>query len=88
MEIDVPESENGSSPIDKSLTISLKKGGTLFLNKEEVTINQLKELSGSGHFKEKIVTINVDKSEPYEKFISILDAIKKGGADKIQLGTE
>ena len=73
-----------------TLTLSLQADGTLFLDKEPVTIEALGESLKlkAAENKETGVLLFADKSLPYQKLYTVLDLIRLAGLSQVSLQAE
>jgi biopolymer transport protein ExbD len=73
-----------------TLTLSIQADGTVFLDKEPVTLENLGEalkLRASKN-KETGVLLFADKSLPYQKLYTVLDLIRLAGLSQVSLQAE
>jgi biopolymer transport protein ExbD len=81
-----------TAKIDKHLvlSVSVRSDGTIYLDKEEVTLEflseSLKTKSRSG--KKPGVLLFADRNLPYQKLFRVLDEIRKAGINHISLQAE
>jgi biopolymer transport protein ExbD len=73
-----------------TLTLSLQADGTLFLDKEPVTIEALGESLKlkAAENKETGVLLFADKNLPYQKLYTVLDLIRLAGLSQVSLQAE
>jgi len=89
IELDLPNSET-SNTLAKTLTLSLDKNGTLFVDQSPVLLSEVKDkltpllLKGN----ELTVILSADKQVSYEKVIQVMDAIRLSGSNRIVLQTQ
>jgi len=60
----------------KELIITVKKDGTIYLNKKEVS-KELLESSLKNYKKDTIISINCDKNAKFDNFVYIMSILKK-----------
>jgi len=72
------------------LSVTVKSDGTLYIDKEEVSLvnftEVLKQKAGTG--KEAGVMLFADRSLSYQKLFNLLDRIKNAGISRISLQSE
>ena len=83
----LPEAANKKVEKNQNIIVSVDKDGTIYCNREAVTIDTLpnvlkKNLSNS---KKKNVIFKGDENLIYKKFISVLNIIKSSGAKEINI---
>jgi biopolymer transport protein ExbD len=81
-----------TAKIDKHLLLSvtLKADGTVFVDKEQVSLDSLSDVLGE---KARIgrdpgVLLFADRSIPYQKLFQVLDRIREAGLNRISLQAE
>jgi biopolymer transport protein ExbD len=75
--IDLSEGKSSDTlTLKKELIISIKKDGTLFLDKQIITNSMLEEKLLL-HVKETPILINCDKNSKFELFMQVIDLLKK-----------
>ncbi|MBE9546404.1 MAG: biopolymer transporter ExbD [Proteobacteria bacterium] len=88
--VDLPQSS--TSCVDKKdfISIGVRADGKIFLEKEEVTLDELLSRLSSRHdkFLEMKVVIMGDKKAPYERVISVMDMVRKSGIVSLSLETK
>jgi biopolymer transport protein ExbD len=73
-----------------TLTLSIQAGGTVFLDKEPVTLESLAEtlkLKATEN-KETGVLLFADRDLPYQKLYTVLDLIRAAGLSQVSLQAE
>jgi biopolymer transport protein ExbD len=86
MEMDLPSaSKSASANGDSSISVSLFEDGKIYLDNKNIKIEELKSESEKKIFKDKVVSLAVEKKVPFEKFVEIADIIKLGGALKTEI---
>ena len=83
---------SSTARIEKQLTLTLtiQADGTLFLDKERVTLENLGEaLKGrAAENRETGVLLFADKNLPYQKLYTVLDLIRMAGLSQVSLQAE
>ncbi len=85
--ISLPKSSSKEKIVKKSLSITIKKNGEIFFEKERVLknefVNKLKDLS-----KRSSILINCDKNAKFQNFVFVLDKLKERGFQNISIVTK
>lgn len=88
--VDLPQSS--TCRVDKKdfISIGIRADGKIFLEKEEVTLDELLSRLSSRHdeFPEMKVIIMGDKNAPYERVVSVMDMVRKSGIVSLSLETK
>jgi biopolymer transport protein ExbD len=83
---------SSSAKIDKKLILSVtvKADGTVYLDKEEVSLETLRALleGKAKENKDTGVLLFADRTLPYQKLFNVLDQIKMAGLTRISLQAE
>jgi len=72
--------------IKKELSIYIKDSGQIYLDKEELIVEELLSKI-SQEEKDRPILINSDKDAKFEVFVSILDALKSNSFENISIVT-
>lgn len=84
--------ESASAPIEEDLVLALtvRSDGKLFLDKEELALENLSSVlqQHSGENKETGVLIFADRDLAYQKLFHVLDEIRKAGLSRVSLQAE
>jgi biopolymer transport protein ExbD len=83
---------SSTAKIDKHLILSVtvKADGSIFLDKERITLKDLKEAlrQAARKRKETGVLLFADKALPYQELFRVLDQIRMAGINRISLQAE
>ena len=79
-----------TAKIDKKLILSvtIKADGTIYLDKEPVSLDTLEQALKRTAGKETGVLLFSDRSLPYQKLFQVLDRIRKAGLTRVSLQAE
>lgn len=81
-----------TAKIDKHLLLSvtLKADGTVFVDKEQVSLDSLRDVLGekARMGRDPGVLLFADRSIPYQKLFQVLDRIREAGLNRISLQAE
>jgi biopolymer transport protein ExbD len=86
----LPLSSTATIEKQLTLTVSLQADGTLFLDKEPVTLENLGETlkRRAAENKQTGVLLFADKNLPYQKLYTVLDLIRRVGLSQVSLQAE
>jgi biopolymer transport protein ExbD len=86
----LPASATASLDRTRLLTITVKRDGSLYLDKQPVSRADLEEILREEEtaVREKGVQLFADRDLRYQTLFTVLDAIKRAGIEKITLQTE
>ncbi|MDD1650253.1 MAG: biopolymer transporter ExbD [Methylococcaceae bacterium] len=86
--VDLAVASQAEQPsMEAPLIMSLKADGTLYLGKTPIALNNLGDAL-SGYPKNKLVVLSADRSIMLEKFVMIVDEIKRNGFPNVSLVVE
>ena len=83
--VDLPKAVTGQQVTNRELTITLTKEHVVYLNREIVTLQELRQqLSG---FKNRPVVIEADKNAYVAKLVELWDICRQQGLHQVQIVT-
>ena len=85
--VDLPKSGSQSKVPPKSISVTIDKEGKYFFQKKEVTLDELKKALGKLDPLKDLITLNADQKSQFQKFVSVVDILKKRGFKKISIIT-
>jgi len=85
--VDLPKSGSQSKIPPKSISVTIDKEGKYFFQKKEVTLDELKKALGKLDPLKDLITLNADQKSQFQKFVSVVDILKKRGFKKISIIT-
>lgn len=88
LEIDLPKSQTGTSELSPDVQISIKVNEKIYLEEKEITLDELSNFASQGNFRDKVVSVNVERKVSYESFLQVVDILKQARIKKLNLGTE
>ena len=90
IKVKLPVSDTAESTNEKSITITLTKNGSLYLNQNQISITDLparwNQLMTQNP--DQAIIIRADKGVTIERTVAILDIGKKVGASNFNIATE
>ncbi len=85
--VDLPKGQSKEAPKNEVQVISITKNGTIYLQKDQTTLDklpaQIRDMRK--RLKDPVVVINADKDTPYSYVARAADIIKNSGQSKFNL---
>ncbi len=85
--VDLPKSGSQAKIPPKSISITIDKTGRYFFEKQPVTLEELKKRLGKLDPIKDLITLNADQKSQFQKFVSVVDILKRKGFKKISIVT-
>ncbi|WP_457606529.1 ExbD/TolR family protein [Nitratifractor sp.] len=85
--VDLPKSGSRSKIPPKSISVTIDKEGNYFFQKRKVTLEELKTALDKLDPLKDLITLNADQKSQFQKFVSVIDILKKRGFKKISIIT-
>jgi len=86
--VDLPSASAKKSEEKKSIHIAIDKEGKYFYDKEELSIELIKEKLMKLDPKKDLVSLHMDKASAFEYFVSVIDILKTKGFENISIITK
>lgn len=86
--VDLPSASAKKSEEKKSIHIAIDKEGKYFYDKEELSIELIKEKLMKLDPKKDLVSLHMDKASAFEYFVSLIDILKTKGFENISIITK
>ncbi|MGF1601219.1 MAG: ExbD/TolR family protein [Thermosynechococcaceae cyanobacterium] len=89
IEMDLPQAETGKAQMANNLDVRLDVLGNLYIEKQPVSPDQLKQslLSYIRANPQGVIVLNADKLANYDQVIQVLDLLQSVGGNRVALGT-
>ncbi|MBF0537281.1 MAG: protein TolR [Nitrospirae bacterium] len=88
LDVDLPQTKGTSMPSQDRFTITIKKTGDIYLNKEKFTMQQLVQKLKAISTRNPDVYLEADKNVSYGKVAELMAEIKAAGIEKLGMVTE
>jgi len=85
--VDLPKSGSQSKLPPKSIAVTIDKTGKYFFEKKPVTLEELKARLNRLDPLKDLITLNADQKSQFQKFVTVIDILKKKGFKKISIIT-
>jgi biopolymer transport protein ExbD len=88
--LEMPKADNTKLLEEEGIIISVERGGNIFVNRRQVALNELENLLEQelAQSDTKIITFRGDESILYERFVSVLNIVKRSGAKELNIAHE
>ncbi len=88
IDVDLPEAKGKDLPPEERATVTIKRDGSLHLNNNAVTLEELRtKLKAMSKLKPNVF-LKADKDVPYGLVVSAMGEIKEAGIEKLGMMTE
>jgi len=90
IKVQLPKAETGETSTDKNITISVTDKGQVFVNAEQVTLENLgRRLSTAlTSNPQMVVVINADRNVTLQNTVQVIDIAKAVGATRFMIATQ
>ena len=85
--VELPRASTATETQISTLSIILTKDGMLRLNGKTVTPNDI-EAAARGASTDAQAVVSADKGVAYDRVVTVVDAVRRGGVHKLALSTE
>ena len=86
--VDLPSASAKKSEEKKSIHIAINKEGKYFYDKEELSLDLIKEKLLKLDPKKDLISLHMDKASAFEYFVSVIDILKTKGFENISIITK
>jgi len=88
IKVDIPSASSKVNEEKKSIYISVDKEGKYYYDKEELSLNLIKDKLMKLDPKKDIISLKMDKSSEFRYFVDIIDILKTKGFENISIITK
>lgn len=85
--VNLPHSGSQNRVPPKSVSITIDKEGRFFFRRHSVSLEKLQEELGRLDPIKDLITLNADRKSQFQKFVIVVDLLKKRGFKKISILT-
>ena len=85
--VNLPKSGSQSKVPPKSVSITIDQNGSYFFRKQKVDLEKLKQELSKLNPQKDLITLNADQKSQFQKFVTVVDLLKKKGFKKISILT-
>jgi len=88
IDVDLPHAKGKDLPPEERVTLSIDGNGTIFMNHNKVTMEQMKVKLTAISKLNPNVFLKADKDVPYGVVVQVMGEIKEAGIEKLGMITE
>lgn len=88
IDVNLPKAKGKDMPQENRINITVKKGGLIYLNDNQITMKELHSKLSAMSKINPDVFLKADKDVPYGFVVELMGEIKDAGIDKIGMVTE
>jgi biopolymer transport protein ExbD len=90
IKVALPRAETGENESSPGITISMTEKGQIFVNAEQVTLDNLgqKIASGLRDMPEEVIVIKADRNVTLQNTVQVIDIAKAVGAQRFMIATQ
>ncbi len=90
IKVQLPQAETAEPPVSKNITVTLTEGGKVFLNAQQVNLQNLGQRVAAllGSVEDKMVVIRADRNVTIQSTVQVIDVVKAAGATRFLIATK
>jgi len=88
IKVDLPQASSQKKEDKKSIVLAINKEGKYFFDKENLSLDAVKQKLGKLDPKKDIVSLHTDKETPFHYFVDVIDFMKEKGFENISIVTK
>jgi biopolymer transport protein TolR len=88
IDVDLPKAKGKDLPPEQRITLSIDKKGIIFMNRNKVTIEEMRVKLAAISKLNPNVFLKADKDVPYGLVVQVMGEIKEAGIEKLGMITE
>jgi biopolymer transport protein TolR len=88
IDVDLPQAKGKDLPPEQRITLSIDKNGTIFMNRNKVTMEEMQVKLKAISKLNPNVFLKADKDVPYGMVVQVMGEIKEAGIEKLGMITE
>ena len=88
IEINLPKAKGKDLPPEERITLTVKKGGSIYMNETPVSLDEMRKKLGAISKLNPNVFLKADKDVPYGFVVEVMGEIKDSGIEKLGMITE
>ena len=86
--VDLPTASSQNAADRKNVAIAVDKEGQYYYDKEQLSLDMIKEKLMKLDPKKDLISLHMDKSSQFQKFVDIIDILKTKGFENISIITK
>jgi biopolymer transport protein TolR len=88
IDVNLPKAKGKDLPPEERITLVVKKGGTIYMNENRVSITEMRHKLEAISKLNPNVFLKADKDVPYGFVVEIMGEVKEAGIEKLGMITE
>ena len=84
----LPQAASAEVKVDQLLTLSIIDDEKIQINQQEIAINELEDYLAAKMIAEQGIVIRAAKNASVQTFVSVLDLVRKSGANNVTIATD
>jgi biopolymer transport protein TolR len=88
IDVDLPQAKGKDHPPEQRKTLSIDKNGAIFMNRNKVTLDEMRVKLTAISKLNPNVFLKADKDVPYGLVVQVMGEIKEAGIEKLGMITE
>jgi biopolymer transport protein ExbD len=90
MPVNLPEAESSTDKVQEEVSLSITKDGTIFFNKEPITLDRLQSRLADTQQRDPdpSIIINADESVQHGLVIQVMDKVRLSGITSMNIATK
>jgi biopolymer transport protein TolR len=88
IDVDLPQAKGKDLPPEQRITLSIDRNGSIFMNRNKVTIEEMRVKLTAISKLNPNVFLKADKDVPYGLVVQVMGEIKEAGIEKLGMITE
>ena len=88
IKVDLPQASSQTKEDKKSIVLAIDKEGKYFFDKENLSLDAVKQKLGKLDPKKDVVSLHTDKETAFHYFVDVIDFMKEKGFENISIVTK
>jgi len=88
IDVDLPQAKGRDLPPEQRVTLSINRKGAIFMNRNKVTMEEMRVKLGAISKLNPNVFLKADKDVPYGLVVEVMGEVKEAGIEKLGMITE
>ncbi len=88
IDVDLPQAKGRDLPSEQRVTLSINRTGAIFMNRNKVTMEEMRVKLGAISKLNPNVFLKADKDVPYGLVVEVMGEVKEAGIEKLGMITE
>lgn len=88
IDVDLPKAKGKDLPSEERIILTIKKGGTIYMNENPVSITEMKHKLEAISKLNPNVFLRADRGVPYGFVVEVIGEIKEAGIERLGIVTE